>query len=130
VIKSNIKTTPILKGFPGFLHTSSNQVRPINRTQAKYTDCGLFEETGKRFKGLNFAYTSPNNRPRTGTPIHKNTHNMSGATDVLADSLLITPGATSKNKIKNPNNFPNKLCLSSNISSRWAIIDSFHETFK
>ena len=55
---------------------------------------------------------------------------MSGAIDVLADSLLITPGATSKNNIINPNNFPNKLCLSSNISSRWTIIDSFHETFK
>ena len=27
---------------------------------------------------------------------------MSGAIDVLADSLLITPGATSKNKIKIP----------------------------
>ena len=35
LMKSNIKTIPILKGFPGFFQTNSNQVSPTNKMQAK-----------------------------------------------------------------------------------------------
>ena len=129
-MKSNIKTIPILKGFPGFLQTSSNHVSPTNKMQAKYTDLGLFELIENKFRGLNFAYTSPKNKPRTGTPIHKKTHSKRGVTDVCADSLLTIPGVTSKNKIKNPNNFPVRLPLVLKDSSLVTIIDSFQEIFK
>ena len=55
---------------------------------------------------------SPKNKPSTGTPIHRNTQSIKGAMDVFDDSFPNIPGATSKNKMIIPNNFPIKLCLS------------------
>ena len=45
-----------------------------------------------------------------GIPIHRNTHKIRGAIEVLAPSLPTKPGAMSKNKIINPNNLPVKVC--------------------
>ena len=76
------------------------------------------------------ATSSPNNKPRTGTPIHKKTQSKRGDIDVFADSLLTIPGAISRNNNKNPNNFPIKFPLSLKNSSLWVINDSFQEIFK
>jgi hypothetical protein len=65
-----------------------------------------------------------------GTPIHRKTHKISGATEVFDDSFPIMPGAIRKNKIKAPNIFPMILCLSSKISFDGTTIDSFQEIFK
>ena len=73
---------------------------------------------------------SPNNKPSTGTPIHRKTQSIKGAMDVFDDSFPNIPGATSKNKMIIPNNFPIKLCLSLKTSCLGVIMDSFHETFK
>ena len=42
---------------------------------------------------------SPNNKPSTGTPIHRKTQSIKGAMDVFDDSFPNIPGATSKNKM-------------------------------
>ena len=90
----------------------------------------MFEEIFIRFRGLNFAYTSPNSSPRVGTPIHRKTHKISGVTETVAASSFIKPGTVSKTKIKNPNNFPVRLSLLLKDSSLGGIIDSFQEIFK
>ena len=80
--------------------------------------------------GLNFAYKSPKRSPRTGTPIHKKTHKISGVIETVAVSLFIKPGTVSKAKINNPNNFPLVDCLVEKSVSFEVKIDSFQETFK
>ena len=81
-------------------------------------------------RGLNFAYRSPKRSPRTGTPIHKNTHKISGVIETVADSLFAKPGTISNAKIYNPNNFPLNDCLVEKRVSLDIKIDSFQETFK
>ena len=80
--------------------------------------------------GLNFAYKSPKRSPRTGTPIHKKTHKISGVIETVAVSLFIKPGTTSRDKTNNPNNFPLVDCLVEKSVSSEVRIDSFQETFK
>ena len=125
-----MKTIPICKGLPGLVHTSSNQVSPRNKTQATYTDWGLLSFVKNIFKGLNFAYKSPNKSPKMGIPIHRNTHKIRGAIEVLAPSPPIKPGAMSKNKIMKPKNLPTKVCSLLNSFSSVVKIDSFQEIFK
>jgi len=125
-----MKTIPICKGLPGLVHTSSNQVSPRNKTHATYTDLGLLSFVKNIFKGLNFAYKSPNKSPKIGIPIHRNTHKIRGAIEVLASSPPINPGAISKNKIMKPKNLPTKVCSLLNSFSSAVKIDSFQEIFK
>ena len=73
---------------------------------------------------------SPKSKPRTGTPIHKKTHKISGVIDTVAASLFIKPGTVSKAKIKNPNNFPLVDCLVEKSVSFEVRIDSFQETLR
>jgi hypothetical protein len=79
---------------------------------------------------LNFAYKSPNRRPRTGTPIHKKTHNIKGVIETLAASLFTKPGTVNKTSTKRPKSFPLGDCFVEKSLSSDVKIDSFQETFR
>ena len=79
---------------------------------------------------MNFAYKSPNIRPRTGTPIHKKTHKIKGVIETLAASSFTNPGTINKISTKSPKSLPVGDCFVENSFSSDVKIDSFQETFR